>query len=198
MKIIITFKIILITILCNSQVNDSKELIKKANIYFKESELEKEKKIDSCLKIINEAIKIDNENFNAYLNKFKFLSLKKDIKGLIKNNQKMVELKPDKPYWKIQRGLFFEIDNNKIEAEKNYKIGIAEYENLMKSEKLKKDFNFRMEYLTALETSSNLRMYKKEFRNIANDFPNNEMFKIYKKEYKTKEQIIDIWKNVTD
>ena len=75
------------------------------------SNLDENIKIDSCLTIINKAIEIDNNNFSAYYNKSKFLTLKKDIKESIKNNQKMIELRPNQPLWKIQRGLFFDIEN---------------------------------------------------------------------------------------
>ena len=197
-------KLLIITILisivsCKSQENESKELVKKANNFFITSKLTENIKIDSCLKIINKAIEIDDENFNAYYNKTRFLTLKKDIKESIKNNQKMVELRPNQPLWKIQRGLFFDIDGNKIEANKNYKIGITEYEKLLEIEKqLAKDFNFRMEYLTALETSGNIKKAAKEMSKIENDFPNNEILKFYKTEYKTKAEVIEMWKNGTE
>jgi tetratricopeptide (TPR) repeat protein len=196
MKKLLILTILLSIVSCKGQENESKELVKKANNLFMKSNLDEKTKIDSCLILINKAIEINEDNFNAYYTKSKFLTFKKDIKESIKNNEKMVELRPNQPLWKMQRGLFFDIDGNKTEAEKNYKIGIAEYESLLKTE-LKNDFNLRMEYLTALETTGDIKKAEKELENISRDFPGNEILKVYKAEYKfkTKEQLINIWKN---
>jgi hypothetical protein len=51
---------------------------------------------------------------------------------------------------------------------KNYKIGLNEYENLLKRTE-KNDFNFRMEYLSALETKGELKKAELE-ENISRDF----------------------------
>jgi hypothetical protein len=192
--LILTFFLSIVS--CNGQEKEAKELVKKANDIFMKSNLEENVKIDNCLVLVNKAIKIDESYFNAYYTKSKFLTWKKDIKESIKNNAKMIELRPNQPLWKIQRGLFFDIDGNKIEAEKNYKIGITEYENLLKTE-VKNDFNFRMEYLTALETKGEINKAKLELENISRDFPNNEILEVYKTEYKfkTKEELIALWKN---
>ena len=58
-------------------------------------------KIDSCLALVDKAIEIDGSYFNAYYAKSKFLTWKKDIKESIKNNAKMIELRPQQPLWKI-------------------------------------------------------------------------------------------------
>jgi tetratricopeptide (TPR) repeat protein len=196
MKKLLILTILLSIVSCKGQENESKELVKKANNFFMKSNLDEDAKIDSCLILINKAIEIDEDNFNAYYSKSKFLTFKKDIKELIKNNEKMIELRPNQPLWKMQRGLFFDIDGNKTEAEKNYRIGIAEYESLLKTE-LKNDFNLRMEYLSALETTGDIKKAEKELESISRDFPDNEILKVYKAEYKfkTKEQLIEIWKN---
>lgn len=108
----------------------------------------------------------------------------------------MIELRPNQPIWKIQRGLFFEIDDNKIEAEKIYSKAILEYENLLKTE-LNKDFNFRIEYMTSLETKGEIDKAKIELEKINKEFPNNETIKVFKSDYKfkSKEEIIEYWKN---
>ena len=174
----------------------AKDLVNEANNYFSNSKLEDEKKLDSCIVLVDKAINIDKTYFRAYYTKSKFLAWKKDIKESIKNNEKMIQLRPDQPMWKIQRGLFFDIEGNMIEAEKNYEIGINEYENLLKTE-LKNDFNFRIEYMSALETIGDIEKAKEELKNISEDFPDNEILKVYRTEYKfkTKNELIEIWKN---
>ena len=199
MKNILIIIILLSIISCIGQEKEAKDLVKKANDFYMKSNLDKNLKIDSCLVLVNKAIEIDKSYFNAYYTKSKFLTWKKDIKESISNNEKMIELRPNQPLWKIQRGLFFDIDNNKTEAQKNYKIGITEYENLLKTQ-LKNDFNFRMEYLSALETKGDIKKAKLELEKITRDFPNNEILKVYKTEYKfkTKEELITLWKNQSD
>ena len=196
MKKLLILTLFLSIVSCNGQEKEAKDLVKKANDFFMKSNLEENVKIDSCLVLVNKAIKIDESYFNAYYTKSKFLTWKKDIKESIKNNAKMIELRPHQPLWKIQSGLFFDIDGNKTEAEKNYTIGVTEYENLLKTE-LKNDFNFRMEYLSALETKGEINKAKLELENISRDFPNNEILNVYKTEYKfkTKEELIALWKN---
>ena len=84
---------------------------------------------------------------------------------------------------------------SKIEAEKFYSIGISEYETLLKGE-LNNDFNFRIEYMSSLETKGEIDKAKLELEKIDKDFPNNETVKAFKSDYKfkSKEQIIEYWK----
>jgi len=205
MNKLVILTLFLSIISCKGQENEenrmkAKELVKQANELFMKSKLEEKEKIDSCLNLINEAIKIDENYFNDYYTKSTFLALKKDIKESIKNNEKMIKMRPNQPLWKIQRGLFFDIDGNRIEAKKNYAIGIKEYENLFKKAELKNDFNLRMEYLSGLEAKGDIKKAEKELEKIELDFPNNEILKVYKAEYKfkTKEQLIEVWNKGKD
>ena len=200
MKKLVILTLFLSIISCKGQEKEesrikAKELVKQANELFIESKLEEQAKIDSCITLINEAIKSDENYFNAYYTKSTYLTLKKDIKESIMNNEKMIQLRPNQPLWKIQRGLFFDINGNSSEAQKNYAIGIKEYENLFKKIELKNDFNLRMEYLSGLEAKGDLNKAEKELEKINLDFPNNEILKVYKAEnkFKTKEEIIEFW-----
>jgi hypothetical protein len=67
--------------------------------------------------LVDKAIEIDGSYFNAYYTKVNSWLGKKTLKNRLKNT-KMIELRPQQPLWKIQRGLFFDIDGNKTEAEK--------------------------------------------------------------------------------
>lgn len=201
MKKLLIITIFFAFISCNGQVEEenrtkAKNLVNEAVDCYYKSILKENKKIDSCMILIDNAIKIDSTYFKAYYDKIKFLAWKKDTKGLLKNNQKMIELRPNQPLWKIQRGLFYEIEGNKIEAEKFYSNGILEYENLLKTE-LNKDLNFRIEYMTSLEMKGEIDKAKLELENIDKDFPNNEIIKAYKADYKfkSKKEMIEYWKN---
>ncbi len=197
MKTLLFLTILLSIISCKGQENESKELVKKANLYFNESKIDKKAKVDSCLALVNKAIEIDNKNFGAYNSKNTFLTFKKDIKELLKNNEIMLQLSPKQPYWKIQRGLFLELNGEKVEAEKYYDQAILEYLNLFLQPKLNNDFNLRMEYIAALEGKGDLKKAELELDKMYIDFPDNETLKVYKKEYKfkTKKEIFELWEN---
>jgi tetratricopeptide (TPR) repeat protein len=200
MKKALILTILLSIVSCKGQKKESKELVKKANTFFWESKLDKKVKVDSCLVLINQAIEIDDENFGAYEAKSTFLAYKKDIKGLLKNNEKMIELHPKQPYWKIHRGLYLELSGEKVEAEKYYDQAILDYQNLFLEPNQNNEFNLRMEYLTALEAKGDLKKAEIELKKMSVDFPDNETLKVYKTEYKfkTKKELFEIWEKGTD
>ena len=200
MKKILILNILLSIVSCKGQNKESKELVKKANTYFWESNLDKKVKIDSCLVLINKAIEIDDENFGAYYAKSTFLAFKKDIKELLKNNEKMIQLRPKQPYWKIQKGIYLELNGEKVEAEKYYDQAILEYQNLFLEPNQNNEFNLRMEYLTALEAKGDLKKAEIELEKISVDFPDNETLKVFKTEhkFKTKKELFEIWEKGID
>ena len=57
-----------------------------------------------------------------------------------------------------------------------------------------------MEYLSAFEAKGDIKKAEKELERIELDFPNNEILKVYKSEYKfkTKEQLIEVWNKGKD
>ena len=178
---------------------DSKavELIKEANGIGAKSLYKDSIENDKALKLIDEAIKIDDEYLSAYQAKATFLYAKKDINGLLENNLKIIELRPNQPMWKIQRGLLLEINGDKIKAQENYKLGLNQYTEMLKQKEMNQDFNFRIEYVSALEANEKLNQAKVEMEKLNNDFPGNEIVQAYVKEYKlkTKAELISLWKN---
>jgi len=180
---------------CNNH-DKSKAIIKSVN--YKLIGNKNLKAFDSCLIIVNKVIEKDEDYFPAYDTKSTILTKKKDIDGLLENNIKIIELRPNQPIWLIQRGLFFDIKGNTKEAQKQYDLGIEKYEDIMSSDnKMKNDFNFRMEYAGAFEGKGDLERAQKELDKLKKDFPNNEILKGYLKVYKfhTKAELIKIWNN---
>ncbi len=173
------------------------ELVKKANEIGSKSFYKDSEKANQALKLIDQAIKIDDKYFSAYYSKSLFLSVTKDIDALLLNNSKMIELKPNQPLWIIQRGLFFDIKNEPKKAQENYDLGINKYRELLKQKELNQDYNFRIEYISALEAKENLNLAKVEMEKLKNDFPENELVQSYVKEYKlkTKTEMKSVWEN---
>lgn len=173
------------------------ELLKKANEIGAKSFYKDSIENNKALKLIDEAIRIDDKYFSAYQSKTIFLSVKKDIDGLLQNNLKIIELRPNQPIWRMQRGLFLEIKGDKTKAQESYKLGLNKYKEILKQKDMNQDFNFRIEYISALEANENLSQAKVEMEKLRNDFPGNEIVQNYVKEYKlkTKAELISLWKN---
>jgi tetratricopeptide (TPR) repeat protein len=177
--------------------NKAVELIKEANGIGAKSFYKDSIENGKALKLIYESIKIDDKYLSAYQSKATFLYAKKDINGLLENNLKIIVLRPNQPMWKIQRGLFLEINVSKLKAKESYKLGLNEYQKLLKKKEMNQDFNFRIEYVSALEATENLNQAKVEMEKLRSDFPENEIVQSYVKEYKlkSKAELISLWKN---
>jgi len=173
------------------------ELVKKANEIGLKSQYIDSIKANQALELINQAIEIDNKYFSAYYSKGLFLAVKKDIDGALLNNLKLIELRPNQPSWIIQRGLFFDIKGDTVKAQENYSLGLTKYRDILKQKDMNQDFNFRIEFISALEAQGNLNQAKIEIEKLRTDFPENDIVQTYVKEYKLKgkAELISLWKN---
>ena len=158
----------------------------------------KTKTLDSCLLIVDRVIENNKDFFPAYDCKSFILTKKKDLNGLLDNNEKVIQLRPNQPIWIIQRGLFFDLKGNEAQADKYYKTGVEKYRTLLNSDnKLKNDINFRIEYLSALEINEELKTLEIERKKLKLDFPDNEFVNEFITLYKpkSKKEIMEIWHN---
>lgn len=174
----------------------SNELVKKANGIFINSELNNKIRIDSSLSVINKAIKLNEYNFRAYEAKFIILSEKKDVDGMLKSSSKLIELRPNQPYWKLKKGFVLDLKNQPKKANDYYLKSIKEYKSLF--EEGFNSFDLKLEYITALrainqkdKVDSILSKMKTEYRSETQ----KQILEFYKNDTLTKEKIINIWKN---
>jgi len=174
----------------------SNELVKKANGIFINSELNNKIRIDSSLSVINKAIKLNENNFRAYEAKFIILSEKKDVDGMLKSSSKLIELRPNQPYWKLKKGFVLDLKNQPKKANDYYLKSIKEYKSLF--EEGFNSFDLKLEYITALrainqkdKVDSILSKMKTEYRSETQ----KQILEFYKNDTLTKEKIINIWKN---
>lgn len=153
-------------------------------------------KINQALNLLDQAIKIDDQYFSAYYTKEILLASKKDIDGALLTNLKLIALRPNQPSWIVQSGLFYDIKGNTSKARENYKVALTKYQELLKQQDLNQDFNFRIEYINALEASEDLIQAKNEMEKLGKDFPDNEIVQEFCKSYKlkTKPELINLWK----
>ena len=194
-KILLLLLFSLLIISCDNK-EKSNELVKKANEIFNNSKLDKEIRLDSSLVIINKAIQLSENNFRAYEAKFSILSEKKDIDGMLKSSSKLIELRPNQPYWKLKKGFVLELKKQPEKANEYYLKSVKEYKNLFK-EGLN-SFDLKLEYVTALRAINQKEKvdslltkmtaeYKSEFQ--------KQILQFYKNDTLTKEKLINIWKN---
>lgn len=194
MSIAIYFTLLLL-FSCVNKKEESDKLVKKASTVYLNFDIDTEKRIDSALSLVDSAIILDDENFQAYLNKVTYLAEKRDLEGLLINNLKMIELKPDQPYWKVQRGAFFDLKGLATQANKLYDEGIKQYDEIFKEDTLlKNDLNFRLEYITALQLKGDTLKVKNEYSILKKKFPDNEILKMYDSVgFQSKDAVFDIW-----
>lgn len=134
---------------CNTK-EKSTELTKQAMAVFTDYNLDNKTRVDSSLTLLNLAIKFDENNFKAYENKYGLLSQKKDTEGMFKCISKMVELRPNQPYWKLIKGFVFDLKNDSINAQILYNESVNQYKNIIKVDST--NFNLKLEFVTALRT----------------------------------------------
>ncbi|WP_028375087.1 tetratricopeptide repeat protein [Leeuwenhoekiella sp. MAR_2009_132] len=196
-------KILLIIILiftatsCNKK-EKSTELTKQAMAVFTEYKLDNETRIDSSLTLLNLAIELDKNNFKAYENKYGLLSQKKDINGMFSCVNKMVELRPNQPYWKLIKGFVFDLKKDSINALKLYKESVNQYKNILKVDST--DFNLKLEFVTALRTVNKNKSADSILKKMQTDYKTKNQMQILdyyiKNDTLTRKGQIENWKNL--
>ena len=187
--------LVLCLLSCGHKKEESRELVNRANTVYLNFDIDTEKRIDSALTLVDSAIILDDENFQAYLNKATYLVGKRDIEGLLVNNLKMIALKPGQPHWKAQRGIFLELTGDLTDANKLYNEATEQYEEILKSDTLmNNDINFRLEYITALQLKGDSLKIRKEYNELKVKFPNNEILEMYDSVgFQSKEKLFEVW-----
>ena len=72
-------------------------------------ELEDSLKTERSLSLTNRALELDEENLQALNHKATLLFRKKDIDGLIEIADKLIRLKPEKPFYLGQKAIYLEL-----------------------------------------------------------------------------------------
>lgn len=156
MKLIRIFTVLLFLVLlsCNSLKRnqdpiESKRLTQQAfDLYIFEVELEATTRIDSALLLFDKAIKLDNKNATALEHKITVLFEQKRIGELISASKSLIKIKPNKPLYKLQKGMFLLAKGETSESTELFKKALIEYEDQLDGDL--SDFDFNMEYINAL------------------------------------------------
>lgn len=107
--------------------------------------------VEKSLALTNEALELDDHNLSAWDHKVRILFYKRDLKGLLKVSDDLIELMPNRPYYLGQKALYLELNGDTAQAKEFYDKSISMYQQYIKTDSL--DFNLMMEYVTFLEAS---------------------------------------------
>jgi tetratricopeptide (TPR) repeat protein len=137
-------------------------------------------RFERSLELTNRALELDNQNISALTHKTTLLVRKKDIDGLLQTVDHLIKLRPEKPYYLVQKALFLESKGDSSLANEYYESALNKYQNHLKSDSL--DFNLLLEYVGLLEvtgdtTSASETLAKMENMNI--DDPHREILNVY-------------------
>lgn len=182
---------------CNKK-EKSTELTKQAMSVFTDFNLDNTTRIDSSLTLLNLAIEFDENNFKAYENKYGLLSQKKDIDGMFNCISKMVELRPNQPYWKLIKGFVFDLKNDSINASKLYTESVNQYKNIFKVDST--NFDLKLEFVTALRTVNENKSADSILKKMQTDYKTEHQMQILdyyiKNDTLTRKGQIENWKNL--
>lgn len=137
--------IIMLTVMvsCEERKNAT-SLQQEAVKVFMDQSIEKQKRLDSSLKLTNKALSIEPNNISALQHQYMLFAQNKDLQSMVKNRTKMIQLLPHKPLLKVQLAHLYKQVGEKIKAETLLDQARNLYQLQYKKEK--NNFDFLMEY----------------------------------------------------
>lgn len=138
-----------ITVISCRQTEKSKEVMKEALDIYLSSDLADSDKIEKSLELTNRALELDNQNISALTHKTTLLFRKKDIDGLLQTVDDLIKLRPEKPYYLVQKAVYLELNGDNSTAIEYYDSALSKYQKHLKIDSL--DFNLWIEYVGLLE-----------------------------------------------
>jgi hypothetical protein len=115
------------------------------------SDLPDSVKVEKSLALTNKALELDDHNLAAFNHKVTLLFYKKDVEGLLKISDHLIQLMPKKPFYFGQKALYLELKGDTVHANEFYHRSISMYQDYIKTDSL--DFNLMMEYVGILQTA---------------------------------------------
>lgn len=140
-----------LTIISYRQTERSNQLMKEAMDVYLFSKLDDGAKVDSSLALTNKALELDDQNVQALSHKTALLFRKKDIDGMLQTVDELIRLRPEKPYYLVQKALYLELKGDNSKASEYYDSASAKYQRYLKRDSL--DFNLLLEYVGLLEVT---------------------------------------------
>jgi tetratricopeptide (TPR) repeat protein len=170
-----------VTIISCRQTEKSNEVMKEALGIYLSSELADSIKIEKSLELTNRALDLDNESISALTHKTTLLFRKRDIDGLLQTIDDLIKLRPEKPYYLVQKAIYLELNGDNSIANEYYDSAFNKYQKHLKIDSL--DFNLWLEYVGLLEvtgdtTSASETLARMDSTNFGDS--QKEMLSIYR------------------
>ena len=150
-------------------------------------------KTDSLLTLVNEAIELDGQNFNALNYKVALLFKKKNPEGLIEVSDRLFQL-TGSPFYLAQKAMVLEFAGKTQEAKKYYSKAIDQYQEHLKSDTL--NFNLLIEYIGVLEASGDSSQADKileDMKEMNFEAYQMEIIDMYKEQSVSKDLLMKYW-----
>jgi tetratricopeptide (TPR) repeat protein len=101
--------------------------MKEALDIYLNSDLADRDKIEKSLEFTNRAIELDNQNISALTHKTTLLFRKKDIDGLLQTVDELIKLRPEKPYYLVQKAVYLELNGDNSTVIEYYDSALSKY-----------------------------------------------------------------------
>ena len=198
MKYLLLFFILITLASCNKS-EKSNDLLKKATEVYFISNLPENIKIDSSLILTKKAIEVDNENVNALQHLSILLFKNKDIDGLLEVSDRLINLRPERATFLLQKGIYLEIKGNSSESKKYLKKSISKYEEHLDKDSL--NFDLNIEYIDALNINNDTILANKKLNNLKKmklEEYQIEILDLYNNQKKSINDLFKYWKGEID
>ncbi len=134
-----------------------------------------EPEVDSALILINKAIRIEPDYYQAYVLKISILYLEKNYPFLLETYAELQRLEPKIPEWFFQEALLRLQMNDSTEAFKLFDKCLPKYETLF-SEFGTENFYSRFQYLSVLLMADKQKELSMQLDQLKKDFPQETEF----------------------
>jgi tetratricopeptide (TPR) repeat protein len=156
-------------------------------------------KIEKSLELTNRALELDDENFSALTHKTTLLFRKKDINGLLQTIDNLIKLRPEKPYYLVQKAIYLELNGDNSTANEYYDSALIKYQKHLKTDSL--DFNLWLEYVGLLEITGDTtrtneiltRMDNTNFKNSEKEILSVYRTQVHKTQLLSKDKLKKYW-----
>jgi tetratricopeptide (TPR) repeat protein len=199
-RILIFLIISLLTVTSCRSPEKSNEALKEAiDIYFSSQDYDSVK-VQKSLDLTNRALDLDDHNIEALAHKTTLLFRKRDIDGLLQTVDELIKLRPEKPYYLVQKALYLEFKGDISSANEYYDDAHSKYQKHLKNDSL--NFNLLLEYVGVLEmtgdtTTANRVLTKMEtmsFDDSQKEILSTYNNEVYRKQSFSKELLVKYWK----
>lgn len=147
-------------------------------------------KVEKAILLLDSAIQIDDKYFGAYWSKLQLYMSRKDLANAIIVNQKLNELRPHQPVWKVQRGMLYELDGQQDNADECFKAALSKFEKMM-DENPNIHWQFQLEYAESLMMVGKEKEGRALYEKIKTAIPNEKFWSKYV--LKTRRKMIEEW-----